>query len=151
MISFAEKWAKKLKYIIGYKFIYLIFLLLNIIKSSMFIIISGPFILVHGFILFKIFYKKVGPIIINVDRVLSIGRMIIITLVSTGYGIGFAQGSPVLWVIWMPIIDSSQYLRGYIGILALPILCLLLLSLEVYYFILLNRNKDELRKNLPPK
>ncbi len=146
--------------IIGCKVIYVLLVLGNILittigfggpdKNIYLIKLSSAFFIVNGIVLWRFLQKECGPLTLIIERVLSFGRMTMNFAIATVVGMPFAFYSPVLMIFWTPLFKLSEYFKSSIGIFFVPLLCLLLLALEIYYFVLLNRNKDELSRNIPP-
>ncbi len=151
-----------MKFIIGYKIFYLLLFAGNIVRSILagekygiddfifsYIALSVAFIAIHSFLLKKILKSNLGPVLLNLERVLSIGRMVMTLLVSARIGISIAMFiSPVFYILWIPAVDYFDHPNRTSFFTTFHIVCLLLFVLEVYYFWLLNRNKNELKKNI---
>ena len=74
--------------------------------------------------------------------------MLMILLVGSIIGLRFTIISPVLGSLWSPLFQLADYIPPTFKYIFLYTILILLLVLEIYYLILLNRHKKDLASGL---
>jgi len=157
-------------FLIGYKGIYVILLLINIVLFSLkkvekpdelIITADGYFVYflifyffittLNAFNLIQIIRKRISFAVLITERTISACRMLVVILVGLGAGWLIIYFSPVLYSLWIPYIGIEftklpvDSISKYIfGLLIWLLIFLVLLLSELYYF----RNFGRLAREL---
>lgn len=148
-------------FIIGYKSAYVILIVGNFLVELYLVNIAGYknyvgspklscsiVLLINLFNLYRILTRNAGKGVLICEKCISISRMIMIFLVSTVILGQFFMFSPVKGSLWSPIFSLYLKTPSSYGLYLFYSILIILFALEIYYFRLLKKFKNELASKL---